>query len=73
MELEKYIVQVIDNFNNPFYILDFGLTKRKTWNKLIKEFGFTICKNKSFLENNNYYVENNSYLPKLLIYKKKVE
>ena len=72
MELENYIVEKKDNFNASFYIIDFGFKKQKTWNKLIKDFGFNVCKNKRFLENDLYYIHNNIYLSYLVITKKDI-
>ncbi|GEM_PF-3913208 len=69
-DIEKYIVEKTDNFGGKFHILDFGYKKQKTWNKLIKEFGFSVCKNKMFLENEKYYIHKSGRFDVLFITKK---
>jgi len=69
-DIEKYIIEKTDNFGAKFYILDFGLKRQKTWNKLIKDFGFSVCKNKMFLENDGYYVNKSGRFDVLFITKK---
>lgn len=70
MILEKFIIEKKDNFGASFFIIDFGFKKQKSWNKLIKDFGFKVCPNKRFLENDKYYIHNNMYLSYLTITKK---
>jgi len=59
--IEKYIIQKKDNLGGYANFVNMGLTKIKTWNRCIKYFGFQICKNKTFLENNKYYIHKNIY------------
>jgi hypothetical protein len=69
-DLSLHIKTLKDNFGADFYAVDFGFKKQKTWNLLIKEFGFKVCKNKRYLENEFYYINNNMYLTYLTITKK---
>lgn len=69
-ELKKIIPEaeaIKDNFGaDYFYIPAIILSKRKAWNKYIKQ-GFSPCLNKQYLQKNNIYLYNNKLKNYLVI------